>query len=105
MAGFLKAAAAAIMIGVASIVPPLAGQRSLIVEQRAAPEYDGLGRKKRRVEATPVSRKRRTRDWRAYAERVVATHSFNVDPRDDKYLHSAARWGRSLRAALSGAGR
>ena len=50
---------------------------------------------------TRASRKKHTREWQAYAAKVVATHSFNEDPRDDKYLHSSQRWGRNLRKALA----
>lgn len=110
MAGFLRAAAAAVMLGVGAIAPQ-AGQRALTIYARPAPEYDGLGRKKRRVEPTPSSDKRRSWEWRRYAERVLSTHrflpdgTFQEDPRDDKYLHSAARWGRGFRKALAGVGR
>jgi hypothetical protein len=45
--------------------------------------------------------KRDRGDWQAFRAKVLATHSFNEDPRDDKYLHSSQRWGRSLRKALA----
>jgi hypothetical protein len=92
---------------------PAMGQRyTPTFHERPAPEYDGLGRKKARPSRPQVhNAKRRTREWRDYATKVVATHrvlpdgSFQEDPRDDKYLHSHARWGRDLRDMLARSGR
>lgn len=72
MAGFLRSAAAAVLLGIGSIAPQ-AGQRALTIYERPAPEYDGLGRKKRRVE--PTFSRGRSRDWKRYAERVLSTHT------------------------------
>lgn len=107
MAGIGKIAAlglAAAMSSVNFTMPAIGGYRAPRFED-PAPEYDGLGRKKRIVPPVPQSRKRQTRAWQDYAARVVATHSHNEDPRDDKYLHSHARGYRGLRKALAAAGR
>jgi hypothetical protein len=62
----------------------------------AAPvEYDGNGNKVKPKRHPAHNANRKTREWRAYASRVTATHSFNYDERDDKYLHSAARRARA----------
>lgn len=88
------------MLAVNSFAPPLGGlERPAFVDR--APEYDGLGRKKKIVPTTDHLRSRRSRSWREYAARVVATHSDREDPRDDKYLHSHARQMRGLRRALA----
>jgi hypothetical protein len=98
----------AAMSAVNLMMPPIGGARRPAFVDRA-PEYDGLGRKKRIVPPHPYSRKRETRAWQQYREKVLSTHrqlpdgTWQVDPRDDKYLHSSQRWGRNLRKALSAA--
>lgn len=70
-------------------------------------EYDGNGNKVKPKHHPRHNAKRRSHYWRQYAERVMSTHrvlpdgTFQEDPRDDKYLHSQARWGRGLRKALA----
>jgi len=82
----------AAMRGFDYAAPAMGGHRAPRFEDRA-PEYDGLGRKKRRVVVPEF--KGRSRSWRDYAARVVSTHSDRLDPRDDKYLHSHARRRRA----------
>lgn len=93
-------ALAAAMSAVNLTMPPVGGHSAPRFEDRT-PEYDGLGRKKRIVPPQPRSRKRQTREWQDYRRRVLATHSHNEDPRDDKYLHSHARVYRGMRKALA----
>ena len=69
-------------------------------------QYDGNG-KKVKPKKHPKHNAKRDWSWRRYAERVMSTHrvlpdgTFQEDPRDAKYLHSSARWGRGLRKALA----
>lgn len=70
-------------------------------------EYDGNGNKVRPKQHPKHNAKRRDWSWRRYADRVMSTHrvlpdgTFQEDPRDAKYLHSSALWGRGLRKALA----
>lgn len=66
-----------------------------------AVEYDGLGRKKLPPVHPKHNAKRRTKEWREYAARVVATHSDRPDPRAAKYLHAHARQQRWLAGSLA----
>lgn len=92
--------AAASMLAFNSFAPPMGGAyRPAFVDR--APEYDGLGRKKRIVPVAPTSKRKQSRAWRDYAKRVEATHSDREDPRADKYLHSHARQIRASRRLLA----
>lgn len=70
-------------------------------------QYDGNGNKVKPKRHPNHNANRGSWGWKQYAERVMATHrylpdgTFQEDPRDDKYLHSSARWGRGLRKALA----
>jgi hypothetical protein len=72
----------------------------------AAPHYDGDGKKMKPKTHPRHNAKRRSREWERYAEGVETTHSVDrfgkrqIDPRDDKYLHSHARAMRGLVRAL-----
>lgn len=66
-------------------------------------QYDGNGNRVKPKLHPNHGANRRTRQWQEYAARVVATHSFNEDPRDDKYLHSSARLARAERQILAAA--
>jgi hypothetical protein len=68
----------AAMSAVNLTMPPMGGASRPRFEDRA-PEYDGLGRKKRIVPPHPYSRKQRTTAWRQYRASVLATHSHNED--------------------------
>jgi hypothetical protein len=105
--GFLGMAAAAMALGIGGAMR--AFDSELPAFSGAAPVYasvvarrDGLGRrvKPKRHPKHNANREfsQRFSDFRA---RVEATHSFNEDPRDGKYLHSHARQMRALRRALS----
>lgn len=90
-------ALASAMLAVGGAVPALDGHRAPTFEQAERPAYDGFGRKKPRPKQPTV--KGRDHRWRSYAAKVVSTHSFNEDPRDDKYLHSHARRERVRKAS------
>lgn len=93
-------ATAASMLAFNSFAPPMGGAyRPAFVDR--APEYDGLGRKKKIVPPHPKMRSRENAGWRSYVERVEATHSDREDPRADKYLHSHARQMRAMRRLLA----
>jgi hypothetical protein len=109
-----KTAAAAIAIGVMSLGgtdPAFGGRQTPLIEQRLAPDYDGLGRKKRRPRIhwrTGKGHRRMTpRERAAFKAKVMSTHrvlpdgTWQEDPRHDKYLHSHARAMRGLRRALA----
>lgn len=69
---------------------------------KARLERDGLGRRIK-PKQHPRHNSNKTpwrRDVSDFKARVEATHSFNIDPRDDKYLHSHARQMRRLRQAM-----
>jgi hypothetical protein len=92
--GTILAMAAASMLAVNNFAPPMGGSPRPSFTDRA-PEYDGLGRKKRIVPPAPKMRSRDNAHWRDFAARVEATHSHNHDPRPDHYLHSHARRQRA----------
>lgn len=90
---------AAMMAGTQKAVPSFARSTPRFELMKKGPNYDGLGRKTARVQHPNHQRRARiTREW--LRARVTATHSFNPDPRPDKYLHSHARIRR--RQAASG---
>jgi hypothetical protein len=99
------ALAASAMVGFSNAMPPM-GQRYTPRFERPAPDYDGDGNKVKRKEHPRHNKKRRSYEWQKYAERVRATHTTDafgnrqIDPRDDKYLHSHARAMRGLVRAL-----
>lgn len=103
----LLGALSGIALGASMAMPRLGQQYTPTFAERAAPEYDGLGRKKPRPIVGPNhNAKRRTAAWREYAAKVVSTHrvlpdgTWQDDPRDPKYLHSHARAMGGLRKAL-----
>jgi len=102
------------MRGVQFAMPGMGARSTPTFSRRNAPEYDGLGRKKKR-KVHPKHNARNDR-WGgrgrvAFREAVERTHSvkrdgtYNEDPRDDKYLHSHARQMRAFRRSLAKAGR
>jgi hypothetical protein len=106
--------AAALALGVMSLggtSEAFGGRRAPLVEQRLAPEYDGLGRKKRRPRTHWKrgygSRQMTPNERSAFKAKVLSTHrvlpngTWQEDPREAKYLHSHARAFRGLSKALA----
>lgn len=105
---FLKAAAASLMIGASLAMPPM-GQRYAPLMERVGVEYDGNGNKVKPKAHPRHNARKFSRDWMEYRRKVMATHRDlpdgrrQIDPRDDKYLHSHARGMRALVKALDAA--
>ena len=102
-AGWIGAAAAALMLGASMAMPPMGQQRTPVPVSVA---YDGDGKKVRAKAHPRHNAKRRTPEWQRYAEAVMSTHRVlsdgrtQTDPRDDKYLHSHARMWRGFVKAI-----
>lgn len=100
MKGLIGAAGLALAAGMSAFhytMPAAMGSRSTPTFERQ-PVYDGDGKKVRPKVHPRHNAKRSRTDWAAFRAKVLATHSFYQDPRDDKYLHSTARWARAERA-------
>lgn len=68
---------------------------------KAQIDRDGIGRRVKPKSHPKHNAKRNSTAFDRFRRKVMATHSFNDDPRDDKYLHSHARQMRALKRRLA----
>ena len=101
--GAIALGLAGIMRGTQDAVPFMARPTPRFERSHIPTEKDGYGRriKPKKHPRHNAFQHRYSRAHQAFADKVRSTHSNALldDPRDDKYLHSHARWARQERAA------